>query len=434
MPVEVIMPKVDMDMARGKFALWHVKEGDSVAKGAPLFDIETDKSAMEVESPAAGRLHHVTAKPGEEIDVGATIAWIFAEGEAIGDIAAKPVEPEKAAAAPAPVANGSALAALDRPNGKIAATPLARRLARLNGLDLSSIPGSGPRQRIQKADIELALENRSLTGPAQTSSAALVADTQSPSTSTTVSAMSASPSGEDVAKAYAGRPYTELPVERMRATIARRLTESKQTVPHFYLRRDVHLDGLLEFRAQMNASLGARGVKLSVNDFIIKAVAMALQEVPEANAAWAGNRILRFERSDIAVAVAVEGRLFTPVIRDAEKKSLSALSGEMKELASKARSGNLLPSDYQGGSMSISNLGMFGIDDFDAIISPPQAAILAVGAARKQPVIAEDGTLAAATVMRLTLSVDHRAIDGALGAKLIQSIKSHLENPMAILA
>ena len=294
----------------------------------------------------------------------------------------------------------------------------------MNGLELSAIRGTGPRMRIQKADVELALERHAETGHKQSSNAVPSA----------VSALNAGLSGEEVAKVYAGRPFTEIPVERMRATIARRLTESKQTVPHFYLRREVQLDGLLEFRAQMNASLATRGVKLSVNDFIIKAVAMALQEVPEVNAAWAGDRILRFERSDIAVAVAVEGGLFTPVIRDAERKSLSALSGEMKELAAKARSGGLMPSDYQGGGIAISNLGMFGVDDFDAIISPPQAAILAVGAARKQPVIADNGNIAAATIMRLTLSVDHRVIDGALGARLIQSIKNHLENPMAILA
>ena len=434
MPVEVIMPKVDMDMARGKFALWHVKEGGFVAKGAPLFDIETDKSAMEVESPAAGRLHHVTAKPGEEIDVGTTIAWIFAEGETVGVAAAKRAEPEKTAAAPAPPksatvqANSAALA------GKTAATPLARRLARMNGLELSMIAGTGPRRRVQKADVELALQTRAQSGSSQTSVAPPSAGVQHSPAQTTTTASSAVQSGDDVAKAYAGRPFTEIPVEPMRAIIARRLTESKQTVPHFYLRCDVRLDGLLEFRAEMNASLAARGVKLSVNDFIIKALALALQEVPEANVAWAGDRILRFERSDIAVAVAVEGGLFTPVIRDAESKSLSVLSGEMKELAAKARSGSLLPSDYQGGSMAISNLGMFGIDDFDAIISPPQAAILAVGAARRQPVITDDQTVTAATMMSLTLSVDHRVIDGALGAKLIQSIKSHLENPMAILA
>jgi pyruvate dehydrogenase E2 component (dihydrolipoamide acetyltransferase) len=422
MPVEIIMPKVDMDMARGKFALWHVKEGGSVEKGAPLFDIETDKSAMEVESPAAGRLHHVTAKPGEEIDVGATIAWIFAEGEAVGEAAAIQTAPEKFAAAPAPSTAMSAQIIPAAPAGKIAATPLARRLARLNGLELSSVPGTGPRQRIQKADVEAAMRKAAETPASETISVTI----------------SVPPSSEmsapDVLKFYSGRPFTEIPTGRMRSVIAKRLTEAKQTVPHFYLRREVNLDRLLEFRAQLNASMSARGVKLSVNDFVVKAAAMALQEVPEANVIWGGDRLLRFERSDISIAVAVEGGLFTPVLCDADTKSLTALSREIREFAARARERGLSGAECQGGSMTVSNLGMHGVDDFDAIINPPHSAILAVGAAREMPVIAEDRAIAIATMMKLTLSVDHRAIDGALGAALIQSIKSHLENPMAILA
>jgi pyruvate dehydrogenase E2 component (dihydrolipoamide acetyltransferase) len=422
MPVEVIMPKVDMDMARGKFALWHVKEGGSVAKGAPLFDIETDKSAMEVESPAAGRLRHVTAKPGEEIDVGATIAWIFAEGEAVGEAAAMPAELDKAAA----VFTSPTIETMPRtpaaPAGKIAATPLARRMARLDGLDLSLLSGTGPRQRIQKTDVEAAMQKTAESPAAETTAAS---DPVLPSSEV---------SAPDVLKFYSGRPFTEIPTGRMRSVIAKRLTEAKQTVPHFYLRREVNLDRLLEFRAQLNASMSARGVKLSVNDFVVKAAALALQAVPEANVIWGGDRMLRFERSDIAVAVAVEGGLFTPVLRDADTKSLTAVSREIKEFASRARERGLSGAQCQGGSMAVSNLGMHGVDDFDAIINPPQSAILAVGAAREKPVIAEDRTIAIATMMKLTLSVDHRAIDGALGAALIQSIKSHLENPMAILA
>ncbi len=414
MPVEVIMPKVDMDMARGKFALWHVKEGGAVEKGAPLFDIETDKSAMEVESPAAGRLHHVTAKPGEEIDVGATIAWIFAEGEAVGD---KPAEPDKAAtaiASPKIVTMPFLSATL---SGKVAATPLARRLARLNGLDLSSVSGTGPRQRVQKADVEAAMQK--------------AAETAAASFPVLPPSEAFAP---DILKFYSGRRFTDIPADRMRSVIAKRLTEAKQTVPHFYLRREVNLDRLLEFRSQLNASMSARGVKLSVNDFVVKAAAMALQEVPEANVIWGGDRLLRFERSDIAVAVTVEGGLFTPVLRDADAKSLTGLSREIKEFASKARERGLSGTECQGGSMAVSNLGMYGVDDFDAIINPPQSAILAVGAAREMPAIAEDRVVTIATMMKLTLSVDHRVIDGALGAALIQSIKSHLENPMAILA
>ena len=416
------MPKVDMDMARGKFALWHVKEGGAVEKGAPLFDIETDKSAMEVESPAAGRLHHVTAKPGQEIDVGATIAWIFAEGEAVGEKAARPAEPDKAATAIVSAKLETVSFFSATPSGKVAATPLARRLARLSGLDLSSVNGTGPRQRVQKADVEAAMQKAAESAAAETAAAS---GPVLPSSET---------SAPDVLKIYSGRPFTEIPADRMRSVIAKRLTEAKQTVPHFYLRREVNLDRLLEFRAQLNASMSARGVKLSVNDFVVKAAAMALQEVPEANVIWGGDRLLRFERSDIAVAVAVEGGLFTPVLRDADTKSLTALSREIKEFASNARERGLSGAECQGGSMAVSNLGMHGVDDFDAIISPPQSAILAVGAAREMPVIDEDRAIVIATMMKLTLSVDHRVIDGALGAALIQSIKSHLENPMAILA
>ena len=233
---------------------------------------------------------------------------------------------------------------------------------------------------------------------------------------------------------YEGRAYTELPLDGMRKTIAARLTEAKQTIPHFYLRRSVTLDPLMAFRAQLNAQLEKRGVKLSVNDFIIKACALALQQVPAANAVWAGDRILQLEPSDVAVAVAIEGGLFTPVLKDAHQKSLSALSAEMKDLATRARDRKLAPHEYQGGSFAISNLGMFGIENFDAVINPPHGAILAVGAGLKKPVVGEDGNLTVATVMSMTLSVDHRVIDGALGAELLQAIVDNLENPMAMLA
>ena len=233
---------------------------------------------------------------------------------------------------------------------------------------------------------------------------------------------------------YEGRDYEEIKLDGMRKTIAARLTEAKQTVPHFYLRRDIKLDALLEFRGTLNAQLADRGVKLSVNDFIIKACALALQQVPDANAVWAGDRILKLTPSDVAVAVAIEGGLFTPVLQDAHQKSLSALSAQMKDLAARARDRKLAPHEYQGGSFAISNLGMFGIDNFDAVINPPQAAILAVGAGVKKPVVGKDGALGVATVMSVTLSVDHRVIDGALGALLLNAIVENLENPLAMLA
>jgi pyruvate dehydrogenase E2 component (dihydrolipoamide acetyltransferase) len=247
-------------------------------------------------------------------------------------------------------------------------------------------------------------------------------------------AMASGPSTDTVLKMYEGRAYTEVKLDGMRKTIAARLTEAKQTIPHFYLRRDIQLDALMAFRGQLNAQLEGRGVKLSVNDFIIKACALALQQVPAANAVWAGDRVLQLTPSDVAVAVAIDGGLFTPVLKDAEAKSLSALSAEMKDLAARAKSKKLAPHEYQGGSFAISNLGMFGIDNFDAVINPPHGAILAVGAGVKKPVVGKDGALAVATVMSVTLSVDHRVIDGALGAELLQAIKDNLENPMAMLA
>ena len=282
--------------------------------------------------------------------------------------------------------------------------------------------GSGPRGRIVKADVEGATAAPKAAAPAPAA-----APTAAP-------ALASGPATDMVIRTYEGRPFTEVKLDGMRKTIAARLTEAKQSVPHFYLRRDIELDALMAFRGQLNAGREARGVKLSVNDFIIKACALALQQVPAANAAWAGDRVLQFEKSDVAVAVAIEGGLFTPVLKDAETKTLSALSTEMKDLAARARTRKLAPQEYQGGSFAISNLGMFGIDNFDAIINPPHAAILAVGAGVKKPVVKADGSLGVATVMSVTLSVDHRVIDGALGANLLQAIKDNLENPIAMLA
>jgi pyruvate dehydrogenase E2 component (dihydrolipoamide acetyltransferase) len=246
--------------------------------------------------------------------------------------------------------------------------------------------------------------------------------------------MPAGPAAEAVKKMYEGRAYEEVKLDGMRKTVAARLTEAKQTIPHFYLRRDIRIDALMTFRAELNKQLEARGVKLSVNDFIIKACALALQQVPDANAVWAGDRILRLRPSDVAVAVAVDGGLFTPVLKDAEMKSLSALSAEMKDLATRARDRKLAPNEYIGGSFAISNLGMYGIDNFDAVINPPHGAILAVGAGVKKPVVGAGDQITVATVMSVTLSVDHRVIDGALGAELLKAIVDNLENPMGMLA
>jgi pyruvate dehydrogenase E2 component (dihydrolipoamide acetyltransferase) len=305
------------------------------------------------------------------------------------------------------------------------ASPLARRLAKEKGIDIAALTGSGPHGRIVKADVEAAAaapQARPASAPAATAAAPAPAAMPSGATAATV------------AKLYESREYEEIALDGMRKTIAARLTEAKQTIPHFYLRREVQIDGLMKFRSELNAGLETRGVKLSVNDFIIKACAMALQDVPDANAVWAGDRIFRLMPSDVAVAVAIEGGLFTPVLKDAEKKTLSALSNEMKDLAARARSRKLAPHEYQGGSFAVSNLGMMGIDNFDAVINPPHGAILAVGAGVKKPVVKADGTIGVATVMSMTLSVDHRVIDGALGAELLKAIVGYLENPVAMLA
>jgi pyruvate dehydrogenase E2 component (dihydrolipoamide acetyltransferase) len=324
-------------------------------------------------------------------------------------------------AAAAPVAGGA----------RVFASPLARRIAKEKGLDLTAVKGSGPHGRIVRADVEAAQPGAAKPAAAPVAEAAKVS---APAPAAAPAGMPTGMATETVLKMYADRSFEEVPLDGMRRTIAARLTEAKQTIPHFYLRREVKLDALMAFRETLNKQLEGRGVKLSVNDFIIKACAMALQAVPNANAVWAGDRMLRLKPSDVAVAVAVEGGLFTPVLRDADKKSLSALSAEMKDLAARAKLKKLAPHEYQGGSFAISNLGMMGIENFDAVINPPHGSILAVGAGVKKPVVLADGTIGVATVMSMTLSVDHRVIDGALGAEFLKAVIEALENPMVMLA
>ena len=416
-------------MEEGTLAKWHVKEGDTVSSGDIMAEIETDKATMEFEAVDEGVMGKIVVPEGTEgVKVNDVIAVLLEDGESADDISTSPAPkaataPEAApAAAAAPTPTAPAQAAPAKADGtRVFATPLARRIAADKGLDLTAIAGSGPHGRVVKADVENA------TATPKTAAPAAKADAPA-------AAMATGPSTDVVLKTYADRPFEEVSLDGMRRTIAARLTEAKQSVPHFYLRRDIQLDALLKFRSQLNKQLEPRGVKLSVNDFIIKACALALQQEPEANAVWAGDRTLKFEKSDVAVAVAIEGGLFTPVLKDAETKSLSALSAEMKDLASRARDRKLAPHEYQGGSFAISNLGMFGIDNFDAIINPPHSAILAVGAGTKKPIVGADGELAVGTVMSTTLSVDHRVIDGALGANLLNAIKDNLENPMTMLA
>ena len=434
MPTEILMPALSPTMEEGTLAKWHVKEGDTVSSGDIMAEIETDKATMEFEAVDEGVIGKILVAEGTEgVKVNDVIAVLLEDGESaddIGDVSAgssaapAPSSPEPAQSA-APAAEKPAPAAPAKDGQRIFATPLARRIAADKGLDLTAISGSGPHGRIVKADVESATAAPKAAAPAAKAGAP---------EATAGAAMASGPSTDVVLKTYADRPFEEVKLDGMRKTIAARLTEAKQSVPHFYLRRDIQLDALLKFRSQLNKQLEPRGVKLSVNDFIIKACALALQQVPDANAVWAGDRTLRFEKSDVAVAVAIEGGLFTPVLRDAEMKSLSALSAEMKDLAGRARERKLAPHEFQGGSFAISNLGMFGIDNFDAIINPPHAAILAVGAGAKKPIVGADGELTVGTVMSTTLSVDHRVIDGAMGADLLNAIKDNLENPMTMLA
>ena len=434
MPTEILMPALSPTMEEGTLAKWLVKEGDEVQSGDIIAEIETDKATMEFEAVDEGIMGPILVAEGTEgVKVNTAIAVLLEEGESADDVsvAAAPAasaDPAQAAAAPAPQASAPAAPAPAAADGsRIFASPLARRIAADKGLDLAAIQGSGPRGRIVKADVESAQ-------PGAATAPAAVETTPAPAAPAAAPVpMLQSADAATVARMYEGRTYEEVALDGMRKTIAARLSEAKQTIPHFYLRRDIKLDALLKFRSELNKQLEGRGVKLSVNDFIIKACALALQQVPDANAVWAGDRVLKMKASDVAVAVAIEGGLFTPVLQDAESKTLSALSTEMKDLASRARDRKLAPHEYQGGSFAISNLGMFGIDNFDAIVNPPHAGILAVGTGVKKPVVGADGELTVATVMSVTMSVDHRVIDGALGAEFLKAIVDNLENPMTML-
>jgi pyruvate dehydrogenase E2 component (dihydrolipoamide acetyltransferase) len=404
MATEILMPALSPTMEEGTLAKWLVKEGDTVQSGDLLAEIETDKATMEFEAVDEGVIGKLLVAEGTEgVSVNTPIAVLLEDGESADDAAAKS----------APKAEDA------KPEQPKAVEPLTEKPKATSGpapTDASAdVKGSGPHGRIVKSDVE----GLTAAPKAQATAAPAIAKSAD---SDTVKAM------------YADREFEEVSLNGMRKTIAQRLTEAKQSIPHFYLRRDIKIDRLLSLRSELNAGLEKSGVKLSVNDFVIKACAKALQDVPNSNAVWAGDRILKLKPSDVAVAVAVEDGLFTPVIRDSDRKTLSEISSEMKELAGKARDKKLAPHEYQGGSFAISNLGMFGVDNFDAVINPPHGSILAVGAGKKRPVVADDGGTAAATVMSVTLSVDHRVIDGALGAEFLNAIVGYLENPLTILA
>jgi pyruvate dehydrogenase E2 component (dihydrolipoamide acetyltransferase) len=443
MPIEILMPALSPTMTEGNLAKWLKREGDQVRSGEVLAEIETDKATMEVEAIDDGRVGKILVPEGTQgVKVNQPIALLLAEGE---DSAALThlAEPQ-AAPAPAPpptpaIKDQPSPAQLQPPpaqpapatrnggNGRIFASPLARRMAQQAGLDLAALTGSGPQGRIVKSDIEAAL---SAARPA--TSAAPATRPAAVPTATPVSAPSAAAalSKERIAALAGNPPYTERPLSAMRRVIARRLTESKQTVPHFYLTSDCEIDALLRVRAELNKKSDA--YRISLNDFVIRAAAIALRQVPAANASWSDEAILLWDSVDIAVAVALDDGLITPIVKQADRKGLAAIAAETKDLAARARAGKLKLEEFQGGTFSISNLGMYGVREFAAVINPPHGGILAVGAGEQRAVV-KDGALAVATVMSCTLSCDHRAVDGAVGAQFLAAFKKLVEDPLTML-
>jgi len=416
MPTEILMPALSPTMEEGRLVKWLVAEGDSVAEGDLLAEIDMDKATLEFEATGEGVIGRILVGEGTGgIRVGTPIALLLAPGETASDLGAPATAaPEAATRADArgeaaPAGSSEARAPTGDTGARIPASPLARRIAAERGVDLRRLTGSGPGGRIIRADLDRA----------RARGADAAQERSAPSTDSAI----------DTA-----RPHEEVALGTMRSTIAARMSEASRTVPQFTLRRDIRVDALLACRDGINRRRPPRGVPPSLTDFIVKACALALQAVPEANAIWAQDRILRLEASDLAVAVAVEGGVCAPVLRDAEARTLSDLSAERAELATQARNGRLAPEAAQGGALAISNLGMFGVESFDAIVTPPQSAILAIGAARRTPVVEADGVVTTATVMSVSLGVDHRVFDGAAGARLLREIAEALEHPLAMLA
>ena len=438
MPTELKMPALSPTMEEGTLAKWLVKEGDEVKSGDILAEIETDKATMEFEAVDEGRIARILVPEGTDgVKVGAPIAILAAEGEDVSAAAPKPdtpAEPPKAAATPAPKADETpkpAVAPAQAPVGtpvqpaqprraegdRVKASPLARRLAQAQNIDLNALQGTGPGGRIVRADVDAAVGKAPTAAPAG-----------APAAVPAIGSHTVLPGPIEQAI-----PHEAIKLSNIRKTIARRLTESKQQVPHIYLTVDIQLDALLKLRAELNAGLESRGVKLSVNDLMIKALAQSLIEVPECNVSFAGDQLFKYSRADISVAVSIPAGLITPIIVGADTKSVSAISTEMKDLAGRAKEGKLQPQEYQGGTASLSNMGMYGIKQFEAVINPPQGMIMAIGAGEKRPYVIND-SLQIATAMSATGSFDHRAIDGADGAKLMQAFKRLVENPLGMLA
>ena len=426
MPITLTMPALSPTMSEGKIARWLKKEGDRVEPGEVLAEIETDKATVEFEAVDEGTLGRILVPEGAEgVKVGTPIALLLEEGEDSSALEGLEVEakagPEPTTTAPAAAPRLEpevAAAVAERPAGveerRIFASPLAKRIAREAGIDLAGIRGSGPHGRIVKADVERAIEELRRAPERPPAAAPEIAPAPA-------AAFAPSP----------GMRYVEIPLSNMRKIIARRLTEAKQQIPHFYLTVDCRLDRLLDVRRELNARLGEEA-KISVNDFLIKAVALAIRDVPDVNVTFGGDRLYRYEDIDISVAVATPGGLITPIVRRADEKGLATIAREMKDLASRAREGRLRPEEYQGGGFTISNLGMYGIRQFEAVINPPQACILAVGMGERRPLV-EDDRVVIATVMTVTLSVDHRAVDGALGAEFLKAFRGYVEQPLTLL-
>ena len=427
MAINILMPALSPTMTEGTLARWLKKEGDSIKAGDIIAEIETDKATMEVEAVDEGVLGRILVADGTAgVQVNAPIAVLVQKGEAVPTAAtpaATAATPAPAAAAPAaaaPATPAPAAAPAPATGDRVVASPLARRMAAQSGVNLATLAGSGPGGRIVKADIEAALAKGPAAAPAPIAAATA----------------SAAPAPKPAAAPVAiSAPHTLVPHTTIRRVIARRLTEAKATIPHFYVSMDIEIDALLKLRADLNsrsAKDGAGAFKLSVNDLIIKAAARTLRQVPKVNASWTEDAIAFYDDVDISIAVSIADGLITPIIRKADQKGLAAISNEMKDLAARAKSGKLKPDEFQGGGFSISNMGMYGVSSFSAIINPPQAAILAVAAGQQRPVV-KNGALAIATVMTCTLSVDHRVVDGALGAEWMAAFKAIVEDPLSLM-
>jgi pyruvate dehydrogenase E2 component (dihydrolipoamide acetyltransferase) len=422
MATNILMPALSPTMTEGNLARWLKQEGDRIKAGDVIAEIETDKATMEVEAVDEGILGRILVPAGTQaVKVNDVIAVLVEAGEAVPAAGAAPTAAPAAVPAPAPVATAPAAAVAPAPapasGDRVFASPLARRMAAQAGLDISKIAGSGPNGRIVKADVDAALSR----GPAPAAApAAAPAPVAAPRPAAPVAITA---------------PHTAIPNSSMRKVIARRLSESKATIPHFYVSTDVEIDALLKIRADLNARSpkdGPGAYKLSVNDLVIKATAVTLRRFPNVNAIWTEDAILQLHDVDISVAVSIPDGLITPIVKGADIKGLAAISNEMKDLAARAKTGKLKPEEFQGGGFSISNMGMYGVRDFAAIINPPQSGILAVSAGEQRPVV-KNGALAIATVMTLTLSVDHRVIDGALAAEFLQALKRNIEDPLSLM-